>query len=106
MIRRMPLMTCSAKLNVYFSDLRSLLLRRDSYLDNNNLIHNHQYGFRNANQLNMPPSISYVDYLNYEMELKRTPINLYLDVSKAIDSLSHTILITKLKHYGTCDVAF
>ena len=46
-----------------------------------------------------------VDYLNYEMDRKRTPTNIYLDLSKAFDSLSHTILITKLKHYGICDVA-
>ena len=44
-------------------------------------------------------------YLNYEIDLKGTPINLYLDFSKAFDSLSHTILIGKVKHYGKSDVA-
>ena len=37
--------------------------------------------------------------------MKRTPTNIYFDLSKAFDSSSHTILITKLKHYDICDVA-
>ena len=39
------------------------------------------------------------------MDLKRTPINLYLDLSKAVDSLFHEILLSKLLHYGICDAA-
>ena len=31
-----------------------------TYLDNNNLIHNHQYGLESATQLNMPLSISLI----------------------------------------------
>ena len=75
-----------------------------TYLDNNNLIHNHQYGFRKRHSTEYA-ALHIVDYLNYEMDLKRTPINLYLDLSKAFDSLSHKILISKLKHYGICDIA-
>ena len=32
-------------------------------------------------------------------------INLYLDLSKAFDSLSDEILLRKLQHYGSCGVA-
>ena len=62
------------------------------------------YGFRKRHSTEYA-ALHIVDYLNYEMDLKRTPTNIYLDLSKAFDSLSHTILITKLKHYGICDVA-
>ena len=75
-----------------------------TYLDNNNLIHNHQYGFRKRHSTEYA-ALYIVDYLTYEMDLKRTPTNIYLDLSKAFDSSSHTILITKLKHYDICDVA-
>ena len=81
-----------------------LLEQLTTYLDNNNLIHNHQYGFRKRHSTEYA-ALHIVDYLNYEMDRKRTPTNIYLDLSKAFDSLSHTILITKLKHYGICDVA-
>ena len=39
------------------------------------------------------------------MDKRRTPVNFYLDLSKAFDSLSHYILLNKLQHYGLCDVA-
>ena len=39
------------------------------------------------------------------MDLKRTPINLYLDLSKAFDNLPHEIVLSKLTHYGICDAA-
>ena len=50
-------------------------------------------------------SLHIVDYLNYEMDKNRTPTNIYLDISKAFDSLSHGILRNKLQHYDICDVA-
>ena len=81
-----------------------LLEQLTTYLDNNNLIHNHQYGFRKRHSTEYA-ALHIVDYLNYEMDLKRTPINLYLDLSNAFDSLSHKILISKLKHYGIWDIA-
>ena len=39
------------------------------------------------------------------MDRNRTPTNIYLDLSKAFNSLSHGILLNKLQHCGLCDVA-
>ena len=34
-----------------------------------------------------------------------TPINIYLDLSKAFDSLDHNILVSRLKYYGVQGVS-
>ena len=45
-------------------------------------------------------SLHIVDYLNYETDKHRTLVYIYLDLFKAFDSLSHYILLNKLKHHG------
>ena len=41
-----------------------------------------------------------VDFLNYRLDANTTPINVYIDLYKAFDSLSHKIVIDKVKHLG------
>ena len=72
-----------------------ILEQLSTYLDNNNLIHKHQYGFRKHHSTEYA-TLHILDYLNCEMDLKGKPINLYLDLSKAFDSLFHKILLSKL----------
>ena len=75
-----------------------------TYLENNNLIHRYQYGFRKHHSTEYA-ALHIVDYLYYKLDLKKIPINLYLDLSKAFDSLSHEMLLRKFQHYGICGAA-
>ena len=75
-----------------------------TYLDINNLIHMHQYGFRKKYSTEYA-ALHIVNYLNYEMDRNRTPTNVYLNFSNVFDTLSHNILLRKLEHSGVCDSA-
>ena len=66
-----------------------------TYLDTNNLIHKHQYGFRKNHSTELLPPNRVCLNTNYELDQNRTPTNVYLDLSKAFDTLSHNILIRK-----------
>ena len=41
-----------------------------------------------------------VDRITHHLDKGTTPINVYLDLSKAFDTLDHNILLHKLKYYG------
>ena len=83
---------------------RVILEQLFTYVDDNNLIHRHQYGFRKHHSTEYA-ALHIVDYVYYKLDLIKIPINLYLDLSKAFDSLLHEILLKKLQHYRICGAA-
>ena len=69
------------------------------YFTANNLFYFSQYGFR-KNHFTECAVVEIVDRIITEMDKGKTPINIYLDLSKALDTLNHEILLHKLHHYG------
>ena len=72
------------------------------YLSELKLFYKSQYGFRKDHSTELA-TLELVDRLTYAMDRNQLPINIYLDLSKAFDTLDHDILLKKLKYYGIID---
>ena len=75
------------------------------YFNSNNLLAEEQYGFR-TNHSTEYAAVKLVDNVSKEMALGNTPTALYIDLSKAFDTLSFGILLYKLNYFGIKDNAF
>ena len=73
------------------------------YFTGNNLLSEQQYGFRAKHSTELA-AIKLVDYINKEMDNKHTPVNIYIDLSKAFDTINYEILLYKLEYYGVTGV--
>ena len=58
-----------------------------------------QYGFRTRHSTELA-ALELIDRIVVKMDQNKIPLNIYLDLSKAFDTINHEILIYKLKHYG------
>ena len=76
-----------------------LLEQITNYFLDNNMLSSQQYGFRSY-LLTELAALKSVDELTYKLDRGIIPINIYMDLSKAFDTLIHDILIGKLEHYG------
>ena len=84
---------------------KAILTQLTKYLENNSIIHPHQYGFRKFHSTEYA-ALHLTDYINYEMDRGKTPTNLYLNFSKAFHTLVHSVLLHKCKHYGIDGLAY
>ena len=70
------------------------------YFNSNNLLAEQQYGFRSIHSTEYA-AVKFVDHISKGMESANTPAALYIDLSKAFDTLSFDILLYKFSHYLT-----
>ena len=81
-----------------------LLEQLTNHFIENKLLSPQQYGFRTKHSTELG-ALNLVDHLTYKLDNGIIPINIYIDLSKAFDTLIHRILLDKLSYYGINGVA-
>ena len=78
--------------------------RLKTFLDTHNILSNCQYGFRSGHYTELALA-DVTNQLYNALDKKCDSIGLFLDLSKAFDTIDHDILLSKLQSYGIHGVA-
>jgi hypothetical protein len=69
------------------------------YFELNSLLYVSQHGFRSHHSTELA-ALELTDQILMEMDKGNIPITVFIDLTKAFDTIDHKILLHKLKHYG------
>ena len=83
---------------------RRMYKRVLDFLNKNELLVKNQFGFREKHSTYMA-ILDLVDKISQHIDSKNYFMGIFIDLSKAFDTINHKILIDKLAYYGIIDVA-
>ena len=78
--------------------------RITEFIEQYNILYRCQFGFR-KNYSTSHALIHLINNVSSAIDQRETTVGVFLDLSKAFDTLDHQILFTKLENYGIRDVA-
>ena len=70
-----------------------------NYIDKHEILCNSQYGFRKQHSTTLA-LIDMYDKISSSIDQRKCSVGVFLDLSKAFDTVNHDILLNKLDYYG------
>ena len=75
-----------------------------AYFECNKLLYSSQYGFRQGHSTEFA-ALELIDKIAFLMQEGKVPVGVFLDMSKAFDTLNHDILLDKLSYLGISGIS-
>ena len=93
-------------LSVFDKIIEKLMHKRlYNFLEEHNILFGNQFGCRKNNSTSLA-LIQITEKIKESIDNKQYGCGIFIDLRKAFDTVNHSILLTKLEHYGIRETAF